>query len=162
MGGHRTYFLNGGPIGGDTAQHWKKKSIWSGGWVGGRVGWLVAEPMCRFFTKNITTSLLYLASWNLLDFPLYWESKMELSVEKILYKKNKLRAKNFVVNTLLFLPEALLVPAPRTLSLDSVMHQAGSPLPAFRGTLSLWSSSKEGSTWIASDCSKVFSYFNCF
>ena len=39
-------------------------------WVGG--GW--------FLSENITTSLLHLASWDLPDFQISWESKMEPSV----------------------------------------------------------------------------------
>ena len=67
--GHCIYSVNGGNNwGGDTSQHWKKKtnlliSNWCGGW---------------FQLHNIATLWLHLASWNLPDFQYSWESRMEL------------------------------------------------------------------------------------
>ena len=44
-------------------------------------GWLVGN-----YSENNATSWIHLASWNLPDFELSWESKMESSVATTLYK----------------------------------------------------------------------------
>ena len=64
-GGHRTYFVGVG-----TPHNIYRKSLAVGGWVGG--GW--SKP------ENNATLWLHLASWNLPDSQLSWESKMEPSV----------------------------------------------------------------------------------
>ena len=70
----RKHILGGGTThilcwGGETAQHLQKKL--SSGWVG---GWGWSKP------ENNATLWLHLASWNLPDSQLSWESKMEPSV----------------------------------------------------------------------------------
>ena len=64
-GGHRTYFVGVG-----TPHNIYRKSLAVGGWVG--AGWSKLE--------NNATLWLHLASWNLPDSQLSWESKMEPSV----------------------------------------------------------------------------------
>ena len=55
------------------------------------------------------------------------------------------------------LPDALVVPAARAVCLDCVVHEAGATKLASWSSLSLRSSSEEGSARIASDGSVVLS-----